>query len=55
MDAGDQLVPVERLGDVIVGAEAEARAPWNPFRVTPDRISTGVCTLCDVRSFFSTS
>ena len=53
VDARDQFVAVERLGDIIVGAEAE-RADLQSISLMPDRISTGVPTLA-VRSFLSTS
>ena len=54
MDAGDQLVAVERLGDIIVGAEAQRADLAESISPMPDRISTGVPTLA-VRSFLSTS
>ena len=44
MDAGDQLVLVERLGHIVVGAEAEALT-LSSMPARPDRIRIGVCTL----------
>ena len=53
MDARHQLVLVERLGHVVVGAEAEAaHLVLDPAK--PDRIRIGVLTF-DTLSDFSTS
>jgi hypothetical protein len=53
VDAGDELVAVERLGDIVVGAEAQ-RATFESISLMPERMRTGVPTLAS-RSFFSTS
>ena len=44
VDARDQLVLVERLGHVVVGAEAEA-ATLSSMPAMPERIRIGVLTL----------
>ena len=53
VDAGDQFVLVERLGDVVVGTEAETLDLILDAEM-PDRIKIGVFTL-ETRSVRSTS
>jgi hypothetical protein len=54
VDAGDQFVLVERLGHVVVGAEAEPDRTLSSMPARPERIRIGVLTLA-TRSERSTS